>query len=197
MENPLEIVGVDLDQTFLTCDSKLYRFLNTLNLNNGKNKASKNFVIEDCNYKIGNLNKIFKLFNPQSYVAMPDAINTINELHNNGKKIHFLSNRPKLKPIVKMTSQWFKLNNVQFDKIVLGCKDKLHYAKTHNFNYFIDNDINICRQFTSNSDIKTFHFSQDCKENNNEFILVSSWNEIKSSFNRQDNIKNFEDEKEF
>lgn len=182
MSEEREIIGIDLDQALLTCDSRIYRYLNKLNFN--KNKNCKHFEIKEETYKLGNINKIFKLFNPDSYVAFPDAIETINNLSQNGNLIYFISNRPKIKPIIKMTYQWFKLNNVKYDMIILGCQNKLRFAKENNVKYFIDNNIKICKDIALNSEIKSIYYNS---ENNmdlstNGIISKTTWKEIEEYF---------------
>ncbi len=179
MADNKDIIGIDLDQAFLTCHSRLYEYLNTINFNSGKNKNI--CEIKNEIFKIGNINKIFKLFNPNSYIAFPDAIDTIKALQKQNFKIYFISNRPNLKPIIKMTYQWFKINNVDFDLLALGCTNKLEYAKKNDVKYFIDNDMKICKEFASKSEIKAICFDRKERKNSTERDIIStlSWQEIK------------------
>lgn len=135
---------------------------------------------------MGQINKIFKLFNPQMYVALEGAVDAINYLHEIGKDVHFISNRPKFKPIIKMTAQWFKLNNVKFEKLVLGCKNKIEYAKNNNILYFIDNDFSLCQNFAKQTNITPIFYDLNenilSKDSEQNMIVSSSWKDIQEIF---------------
>ncbi len=188
-----EIIGIDLDKTLFSCNSFLYNFVAGLNFHNDKNLKHYE-VPRDGIYKCSFINKVFKFFNPSKYKAFPEAVETINSLHDDGYFIFFVSSRPNIKPVISMTYEWLNKHNVKYDKLVLGCKNKPAYAYEKGIKFFIDDLRKNC-ELMSCKGIKPLLFKGSLKNKNKKKLKpalqlqnFTSWQDIKSYFDSLTNI---------
>ena len=144
--NILKVLGIDLDYTILSCKSLLYKLMNRIQRIKGDESISYT-EIDPARVKQSPslLAKISKIFNPNAYHPIPDAIETINHLHRMGYEIQFISNRPNFAPLVSMTTSWLEDHDVEYDKLVLGCKNKAAYAEVCHLDMMIDDNIHTCK----------------------------------------------------
>ncbi len=192
-------VGIDLDKTLFVCDSLIYFLLNKINFNRGKKLKYKEIDPKGI-YKGKTANKIFKFLNPSKYITYLDAVKTINELHENGYKIYFVSNRPCLKLLVYLTVETLRRFGVCYDKLVLGCNNKAEYIKQEGIDYFIDDLALICNSVVLRTDAKPLWFTPKVKEDRRakkifpELEKFSTWNGIKEFFKKE--IEEYTERKE-
>lgn len=192
-------IGIDLDKTLFRCNSLVYILLNKINFNKGRKFKYKEIDPKGI-YKGKTVNKVFKFLNPNKYITYIDAVKTINELHEHGYKIYFVSNRPSLKPIISLTVDSLKKFGVKYDKLVLGCNNKAEYIKQEGINYFIDDIALICNSVITRTDAKPLWFTPKIKNNREVkytltgFENFSTWKSIKEFFKKE--IEEYKEKKE-
>lgn len=163
-------VGIDLDKTIFDCNSPLYNFLNYIKYNR-KNKLKYHEVEKSAVCKQSVLNKVFKLFNPKFFFALPESVETINSLADIGFEFHLVSDRPYIKPIVALTLASLQNLNIKYAKLILGCSNKAEYAEANGLDYFIDNKKQICQLFANTTEVKILHFKADLKKFNKNNVV--------------------------
>ena len=74
-------------------------------------------------------------------------------------------------------NQYLTMNNVPFDKMIVGAEDKGLQCVSEGIDVFIDDNIGNCRAVRDKG-IKTIRFDSGFKERDNSLINVRSWNEV-------------------
>lgn len=199
-------IGIDLDMTLFKCNkSVVYFFLNKLNLNKSKKLKHKEIPPNKI-YKCNILNSVVKFLNPKEYSLFFDAVKTVNYLSENGYKIYLVSNRPCIKSVVALTLESLKRCKVCFDKLILGCNNKIEFIKQENFDFFIDNVEYVCKNILQETDAEPICFKANLKDKEKRYLKkwdiqkFSTWNEIGEFFERNKeektaNIEKLKDEK--
>ena len=167
----MKIIGVDLDNTMFTVRSLMYGFMNKFQ---SIKSSTGNFVeFSGKNHKKSNflLKKLHKVFNPAKYHTYPRAIEAINYLRSIGFKVYFISSRPNISPIVNVTLEWLDNNNVRYDKVVLGCKNKAIYAKENDVDLMIDDYFATCQQLDKVG-IRSILFKGSLKDDEGQYKLL-------------------------
>lgn len=178
----MKIIGIDLDNTLFSCNSKAYEFVSKLK--SESKEPLKFYEVDNNNIPKNNFffKKIFKFCNSSYYHELPKAVDTINELFDKGYKIYFISSRPKTKISINLALEWLKNKNVKYDKLVLACNNKPEYSCLNNIDFFIDDKKEICREIGKSGVTSLFICSDKKEENNDYFIKVSSWEMISNFF---------------
>ncbi len=200
--NILKVLGIDLDYTILSCKSLLYKLMNRIQRIKGDERISYT-EIDPARVKQSPslLAKISKIFNPNAYHPIPDAIETINHLHKMGYEIQFISNRPNFAPLVSMTTSWLEDHDVEYDKLVLGCKNKAAYAEVCHLDMMIDDNIHTCKNLAKKGIPSILFKSELSDDDYNAYqenilsphiTLLTSWKAIKNKI-----MKLLEDGDEF
>lgn len=167
----MKIIGVDLDNTMFTVRSLMYGLMNKFQ---SIKSSTGNFVeFSGKNHKKSNflLKKLHKVFNPAKYHTYPRAIEAINYLRSIGFKVYFISSRPNISPIVNVTLEWLDNNNVRYDKVVLGCKNKAIYAKENDVDLMIDDYFATCQQLDKVG-IRSILFKGSLKDDEGQYKLL-------------------------
>ena len=182
------IAVVDLDKTLFNCKSLCYTLFNLLPWNRNK-KLKFVEVNHTATIKQSKANKIFRLLNPKFYFTYPDAVETINELSELGYEVHFVSNRPNIRPVVALTLLSLENHGLKYDKLVLGCTNKEEYAKSAGVDYLIDNTKTLCKSLAKNTSVKPLCFKPALKREKGReklsdaaFSRFSSWAGIREFF---------------
>lgn len=180
-------IGIDLDKTMFTFSSLLYGVLNALQfIRSDKKVKFKEIDIDKTKSVNPIIKKLHKAFNPAYYKPFPLAIETINELHDAGYEIYFISNRPNISPIVRATCAWLKNNNVHCDKLILGCNNKSEFALQNGIDVMID-DLKVNCKKSEEKGVKSILFRGKLKNNGEsvrlskkrpKFTVLSSWRNI-------------------
>ena len=171
----MKIIGVDLDNTMFTFRSLMYGLMNKFQ---SIKSSTGNFVeFSGKNHKKSNflLKKLHKVFNPAKYHTYPRAIEAINYLRSIGFKVYFISSRPNISPIVNVTLEWLDNNNVRYDKVVLGCKNKAIYAKENDVDLMIDDYFATCQQLDKVG-IRSILFRGSLKDDEGQYKLLKPSN---------------------
>ena len=183
----MKIIGIDLDNTIFTFNSFLYDILNKLQSSHKGNKVKyKEVDLNDVKPVSPFMSKLHNVFNPSTYKAYPQAIETINDLHNQGYKIYFISSRPCTKSVINATANWVKMNNVSCDKLILGCSNKAKYASENGVSLFIDDFKRTCKAVEEKG-IPTVLFNSKLKSREAEIkmnlkvpqlTVLASWDKV-------------------
>lgn len=141
------IIAIDLDETLFSCNSVIYRILNKLQKPSAINTKLKYKQVEkQKNVNAGLLRFFSRMFNPDKYKPLNEAVNCINALYNEGNQIIFLSSRPHfLKNLRNSALIWLEKNNVRYDTLIFGCRNKAAFCKTFNVDMLIDDKLENCR----------------------------------------------------
>lgn len=167
----MKIIGVDLDNTMFTFRSLMYGLMNKFQ---PIKSSTGNFAeFSGGNHKKANflLKKLHKVFNPAKYHTYPRAIETINFLRSIGFKVYFISSRPNISPIINVTFEWLDKNDIKYDKVVLGCRNKAIYAKEKNVDLMIDDYFATCQQLDKVG-IRSILFKGSLKDDEGQYKLL-------------------------
>ena len=182
------IIGVDLDNTMFTCNSFIYKVINKFQYANLHSAHYKEVKTQDTMLSSSMLKNTHKVFNPIKYKSFPQAVETINLLYSLGCKIYFVSRRPNFSPLVKATVEWLQINKVNYDKLILSCKNKVKYADEHNIKLFIDDCRDVCLRLEQRG-IRAVLFRGSLKEGSEQLrilkpaniLIATSWKSISNN----------------
>ncbi len=182
------VYAIDLDKTLFTCKSVIYKVLTKIQSPSHLNKKLKfKTVSKHTPVNINWINFMLSIFNPNKYLSVNKAIETINKLHQDDDKIILLSSRPHLvSPLKSSVLKWLQDNKVCYDTLIFGCKNKAQFCKMFNVDVLIDDKlksclnsnefgvdaINICDKQTTANKIREQH-----KDNKNLYV-VNSWSPV-------------------
>lgn len=193
-------IGIDLDKTLLHCKSAVYYVLNKINWNKSED-LKHHEVSKNQPYRIKSINKVLKIFNPTEYKVYTNAVETINYLSNLGYEIHFVSNRPFWEPVISMTLESLKRCGVSYDKLVMGCNNKIAYVKQEKLDYFIDDIAFVCKNIVEKTEAESLLFKAILKDEEKCHLKLgqiqhfSNWEEIGNYIEEKETPKSpiFED----
>ena len=139
-------IAIDIDQTLLECDSILYKIFNKFGSKQDKNKKLKyKDVEEEIISEQTLLNCISKIHNHNYYKIMEDASDIIKKWKAEGHEIILLSSRPSYKSLVNTLLLCVKKFDIKFDKITIGCNNKVLFCLEKKVDVLIDNCLDICK----------------------------------------------------
>lgn len=180
---------LDLTLVFYNRLSPIYKFCNSIDLNRGKNSKYSVFNNDEGICKVSFMNKVVKLFNPKMYTVYDKVVETIKTISELGHNILIVTNRPNLKPVRILTMMQLKENNIPYNKLILGCKNKYECAKKENVDVFVDNGAKICKTLASNN-IKTIMFNEEQMQETPNLKQFVSWIDINDYFFSKSGIIN-------
>lgn len=115
-------------------------------------------------------------------IVMPDAIEIINKLKQEGHEIYFATAR--LSNIVgcdtyKITYDWLVDNNIKFDYLEINAKSKLAVCNDQKLDVFIEDSFTTCQEI-ANSGIKSILMTTMMNQNIDSLDIkrVLNWYEI-------------------
>lgn len=179
-------IAIDIDNTIFTCNSFIYQLANKLQKINNTSSSYKIIDVENVKKSNKIIKHLHKIFNPDKYQPHTKAIETINYLHDKGFEIHIVSNRPTFNIMVKATVNLLESYGVKYNKLVLGCKNKVDYCNKHNIFILINDMPKTCEE-TAKNGIKTIIFNPENQYSTNStdhrlkayLCKFSSWDKIK------------------
>lgn len=179
-------IAIDLDKTLFNCNSVIYKFYNKLQEYKKLNKKLVYKTVSDeKKTNIGFLKFFSSAFNPDKYEEIADAISIIKSWKDNGNTITFLSSRPyNIKAVKNSVISWLSKNDVPYDKLILGCKNKGDFCKKFNIDLLIDdtltNCISACDHGVPAICLTKTEKLRDRKETeyNNKIFFADNWNAI-------------------
>ena len=131
--------------------------------------------------------KYYKKF-VESVNPKPDAIETINKLHDEGHKIVLITSRDNFADVnAKVeTEKWLKKQGLKYDELITDVSSKYQTCLKYNVELFIDDSYSNCMEMTSNG-IKTLMVDAKYNYNLNDEKIrrVYSWPEIYSIINSE------------
>ena len=117
----------------------------------------------------------------QNVKIKADAKRVIDKLRENGAKIYLITARMKTENFdaYEETRKWLKLNEVEYDELIIDAVNKNQIAKNKNIDIFIDDSFENCIS-VANEGIKTFIIETEINKGleNENINRVYSWNEI-------------------
>lgn len=177
------VIAIDIDNTLFTSNSIVYKVLNKVQ-KVGKPGAKKlTFKTVDTSGKVSQsfLKLIFPVLNPKKFEPLADALETLDEWKKQGHEIVLLTNRPaSIKAMKNATVALLQYHNVNFDKLVMGCKNKHLFCKEYGIPLLIDDNKQNCENVVS----KGLSAIRICEENkgnnpNGNMFHVSNWKGVR------------------
>jgi uncharacterized HAD superfamily protein len=194
------ILGIDIDDTISnTCEllveyGREYtkNYLNREKTLEFSGSLSNHFYLEqlfgwNSEESQDFFSKYYKIF-IENVNPKPDAIETINKLHDEGHKIVLITSRDNFADVnAKIeTEKWLKKQGLKYDELITDVLSKYQTCIDYNVELFIDDSFSNCMEMSSNG-IESF--MMDAKYNfnlNDEKIRrVYSWPEIYSLINSE------------
>lgn len=120
-----------------------------------------------------------------------DVSKVINKLHSDGNKIYIITARAfayldndlgnKMKNIVK---EWFRKNNIFYDKIVFTNTSKLSVCKENNIDIMIEDNVDNINEISKELTIICMDhpYNKNCVKDN--IFRCNNWKEIYETINR-------------
>lgn len=143
--------------------------------NNGDTyKKNFQFSYEELKYFLKNIQEeIINNALPRKYV-----VDAIKNLRNNGNKIYIITARDSEfhDDPYKLSEDWLKRNNIEYDKLIVNAREKAPICKKENIDIFIDDQLNNCLDIEKIG-IKTIRISDDIKKYDN-IVSFNNWIEI-------------------
>lgn len=176
-------IGIDIDDTIndtwdylIPICSKLYKISKTdLQKSIPYYQALKEKISLDEYYDF------MQKYHNENSLRVPikkDATRVINDLHNQGHQIIFISDRVKgyTNPY-EITKKYLDKHHIHYDKIIVDSTDKDEVCQKEKIDLFIDNSIKHCTN-VKNKGIEVLMYNAPYNEKEKEFIHVKSWKEI-------------------
>ena len=121
----------------------------------------------------------------ENVIPKEDAIDVINQLYSNNNIVIITARWDRENGIIsKITEEWLKKYQINYDKLFMGQKDKRDIAKKCNIDIFIDDSYKTCKEI-SEIGIKTYmmnsRINRERKDENWERVF--SWKDIKNKIN--------------
>lgn len=115
-----------------------------------------------------------------------EAIYKLQEIHQKGHQIIILSAREERKEntVVSLTHSWLNANDIPYDNLIIGCKNKLSVLKKIKSDIFIDDTFENCYKVSCLTNTKVYHYICEYNKNmniqyNKKIQPINSLNEIK------------------
>lgn len=177
-------IGIDIDDTICNTYDKIVPFFcEHHNLDFNKIKKEKT-PYETLQVKVPN----YFAFAKKNYEGLlqnveikENVITVLNSLKRDGHELYLITARNNLEfeEPYDFTYNFLKMNNIPFDKLIVNAIDKGKAAIDNKIDLFIDDSIKHCKEVKAKG-IKTIMFDAVYNVDNNEFIKVYNWNELKN-----------------
>ena len=186
------IIGIDIDDTVANSRREFIRLARKFN---SKNKIIHNIDTRQLDQKLAfgwnktyqqmfmkeNLKHVYKNAKPKK-----NASKVISDLKNQGHKIIFISARENkfIKDAYDISYNWLKLNEFNFDKLIICKNKKSNICKKHKINIFIDDNLNNCEDVYKNTEAHVYNIHSVYYNNNNPQIKnIYSWTNFNQKLN--------------
>lgn len=189
-------IGIDIDDTISETFETLLPYSQKYTIED-LNKKSNIYIRDDCSnhfyivYMNGWNEKETTEFWNKYYGKILREVNikkfaseVINKLKQEGHKIYLITARWDMPNdnIQKITKQWLKGNNVEYDELIINASDKLQLVKEKNIDIFIDDSFNNCKNIAENSNAKVYMMTSRVNGsfNHEKIKRVYSWPHVYS-----------------
>ena len=181
-------IGIDIDDTITNSSdifvkyAKIYNKIHNIDhsINTDELDQSKAFGWTQKNQKEFALQYLKIIL--QEALPKENVIEAIKKLKELGCNIIFITARKDIEVdgMYALTKQWLDDNNIEFDKLVVNCDNKLQECINNNIKLFIDDNYFTCKQVHDSKKIEVLLYKTNYNKNykNLEFEIVESWNEI-------------------
>lgn len=112
-----------------------------------------------------------------------DTVIVLNYLKKCGYKIFLITARSdnEIYNMYEFTEKWLLSNEINYDKLLVNCNDKLSICKENEIDLFVDDNFNTCNKIYKNSKTKVLLYTTKYNKNiNADFVRVFKWKEILS-----------------
>lgn len=177
------VIAIDIDNTLFTCNSIVYKVMNKIQKVGKPDAKELTYKTVDNTGKVSQsfLRLLFPMLNPKKFVALDDALETLQEWKKQGHEIILLTNRPaKIKAMKNATLALLDYHNVNYDKLVMGCKNKHLFCKQFGVPLLIDDNKQNCENAISKG-ISAIRICDENKNNdpNGNMFHVNNWKGVK------------------
>lgn len=112
-------------------------------------------------------------------IPRKNVIEVIKKIKKLGCNIFFISarNDSEFSEMYEFTNQWLIENNIEFDKLIINCNDKLKKCLDNDIKLFIDDNYITCKKICDSKKIKVLLYETryNKKYNYSELIKVKNW----------------------
>ncbi len=178
-------IGFDIDDTLCDTNEKLIKYIKEYKPSlieiNKDFKISKRFGISEDVEK-----SMLKLFykkainNAEPY---ENIVKFLKELHKDGHEIYLISARENINSIKKITKNWLKNNDIYYDKLLLGVKNKAKACSEKSIALYVDDDYRNCLS-VSKLGIKTLMYEKEYNQDFKEITRIRNIVEIKNHLSK-------------
>lgn len=180
-------IAIDIDNTLLTCKSRVYNFackLEKASLFRSFGKV-KLFQKDDHTKITTKYRRILgAMSDVNSLEEIDGASEVINSLSESGNEVMFLSSRPNIKFLNEVILEWLQTHKIDYDFVALNCHDKHKFCAENGVDLLIDDNFKkVCS--VNSSGIETIWFNPSGQKldkakiaNPKLFHEAKSWKEI-------------------
>lgn len=189
-------IGIDIDDTITNSSDVFIEYAKKYNKDNNILHKIDNTILdteksfgwkkEDQIYFLNKyLKEILQKVNPK-----PNSIEVINKLKNEGHEIYFITARSDKEindSMFKLTENWLKQNNYEYNFLITESKDKLNSCIKNKIDVFIDDSYSNCKLIKDSMTIPVLLFSTRYNLNvkDDSLIRVNDWFEIYNYLNKE------------
>ena len=136
---------IDLDRVVFNCKAFPYNLVNSIFTASSINKPLRYHVVDtELAKQYKNKLSFLRLFNKHYLVALEDSIKTLKMWNQQGFSLNFVSSRPNLKSLKKLTTEWLEEQNIEYDSLIFSCTNKPIYCFKNKFDIIIDDTLTNC-----------------------------------------------------
>lgn len=124
-----------------------------------------------------------------------DVIKVIKYLKKKGNKIYIITarNNSEISNMYEFTNKWLLTNRIDFDNLIINCKNKASICIKNHIDIFVDDNFTICDEVYKNSETKVMIYTTKYNKSiKTDFIRVANWQEILlyiTKFKKEKNMK--------
>lgn len=110
-----------------------------------------------------------------------DVIKVIKYLKKKGNKIYIITarNNSEISNMYEFTNKWLLTNRIDFDNLIINCKNKASICIKNHIDIFVDDNFTICDEVYKNSETKVMIYTTKYNKSiKTDFIRVANWQEI-------------------
>lgn len=136
---------IDLDRVVFDCKSIPYAFANRFFTVSSINRQLKYQIVDtELAKQYKNHLSFFRFCNKNHLIALDHAVKTLKKWNNQGFNINFVSCRPNLKSLKKLTADWLEEQDLKYNSLIFCCTNKPRFCHHNNIDIIIDDTLTNC-----------------------------------------------------
>lgn len=180
-------LGIDIDGTIAKTNERLIEEAIVFDKKKVHGRGIKDrsaYSLKDMFFwDIYNVNDFFDYIRNSKFFLtiepMPQAVEIINKLYEEGYEIIFITRRQDNSKTIRMTKKWLKKNGFKYQKLITGSVKKYETCTTEKIDFFIDDDEKNV-QAVLDEGIDAALIDGPYNKENKKLNRLMNWNEIYS-----------------